>query len=59
MVKELDTRVAWTSEDALPRFLLRCQECGHLFDPETGLILDMGNAAKIPQPVLPQYKVKL
>jgi RNase P subunit RPR2 len=56
MVKEVDPRVAWQDGEPLPRVLLRCKECGFLLDPETMLILDTGSAAKIPMPIIPEYK---
>jgi hypothetical protein len=32
----------------VPRAVLRCARCGFLFDPHSGLILEMGNPAKVP-----------
>ncbi len=31
-----------------PRFCLRCTSCGCLFDPHSGLVLELGNPARIP-----------
>ncbi|MFA5436205.1 MAG: hypothetical protein WC372_09230 [Candidatus Neomarinimicrobiota bacterium] len=56
MVREFDPRVAWGGEGLLPKALLRCQECGFLLEPETGVVLNTGSAAKIPQPILPEWK---
>jgi hypothetical protein len=32
----------------VPRAVLRCTRCDFLFDPHSGLILELGNPAKIP-----------
>jgi hypothetical protein len=32
----------------VPRAVLRCTRCSCLFDPHSGLILEMGNPAKVP-----------
>lgn len=31
-----------------PRALLRCDNCGYLVEPHTNVVLDSGNAGKIP-----------
>jgi ribosomal protein L37E len=41
--KEVDVRHAFADEDTLvPRSLLRCAVCGFLFDPHSGLTLEIG-----------------
>lgn len=35
-------------ETLVPRSVLRCLSCNCLFDPHTGMILEMGNPAKVP-----------
>lgn len=32
----------------VPRSVLRCLSCECLFDPHTGILLEMGNPAKVP-----------
>jgi hypothetical protein len=36
--------------EALPRYQLRCDNCRCLFDPFTGLVLEMGNLAEAFEP---------
>jgi hypothetical protein len=57
MRKETDVRTAWEEGHLLPKSLLRCDDCGFLIEPFTGVILDSGKASKIPQPLLQQWKV--
>jgi len=44
---------AFSSEDLLPRSGMKCALCDCLFDPHTGLILELGNVGKIKERVLP------
>lgn len=49
LVKEFDSRHAFSDPNTLiPRALLRCQGCGFLVDPHTNVVLNSGNAAKMP-----------
>lgn len=57
MQKEYDVRTAWESDDTLPHALLRCPNCGFLLEPFTGLVVESGSPAKIPEPLLPHPKV--
>ncbi len=42
--KEFDTRHAFADENVMiPRALLRCTTCNHLFDPYTNLELERGD----------------
>jgi len=39
--------------EALPRFQLRCDNCSCLFDPFSGIVLEMGNLANAYEPTIP------
>lgn len=39
--------------EALPRYQLRCDNCECLFDPFTGIVLEMGNVGKAYEPAVP------
>lgn len=56
MQKELDPRITWRDGAIVPKALLRCRNCGFLIEPFTGVVLESGNPAKIPQPALPGWK---
>ena len=48
MMKEFLTKGHVFGGDTLvPRAALRCTDCGHLFDPHTGLEVERGNPAKV------------
>lgn len=53
MHKEFDARTAFSADTILPHALLRCENCGFLFDPFSGIVLDTGSPAKIPRETLP------
>jgi hypothetical protein len=55
--KEVDARTAWTGEGGLAKALLKCDNCGFLLEPFTGVVLNTGDASKIPQPIIPSYKI--
>lgn len=45
----LSARHAFSDPETLvPRSVLRCLSCDCLFDPHTGMRLEMGNPAKVP-----------
>jgi hypothetical protein len=47
--RETDPRHAFSDPDTLvPRSLLRCHNCGFLIEPHTRVVLESGNASKIP-----------
>ena len=47
--RETDPRHAFADPDTLvPRSLLRCPNCGFLIEPHTRVVLESGNASKIP-----------
>lgn len=47
--KEMLANHAFSDPDTLvPRSVLRCVRCESLFDPHSGLLLEMGNTAKAP-----------
>lgn len=37
--------------EALARSLLGCESCGHVFDPHSGIDVELGNPARIPPAV--------
>jgi hypothetical protein len=50
VMKELVPSHAFADPDTLvPRSCLRCQFCRCLFDPHTGLVIEMGDTSKTPQ----------
>ena len=53
MHKEIDVRVAWQAGRYLPKALLRCENCGFLIEPFTGLVVESGDASKIPHDTVP------
>lgn len=46
--KEFDPRVCFSQDEVLPKALLRCRNCRYLIDPHTNMIVEFGNASKIP-----------
>lgn len=47
--RETDPRHAFADPGTLvPRSLLRCSNCGFLIEPHTRVVLESGNASKIP-----------
>lgn len=49
LTKEYDPRIAFSDPNTLiARAILTCSLCGCSFDPHSGLILRMGNVAKLP-----------
>src|SRR5688572_7089360 len=57
MRKEFDSRVMWSAEEPLPRALLKCDKCGFMLDPHSGIVVNAGSAAHIPQPIIPAWKI--
>jgi hypothetical protein len=51
--KEIDSRVAFTGDGLIPKALLRCATCRYLIDPHTGLVVEFGDASKIPYEAIP------
>jgi hypothetical protein len=39
--------------EALPRYQLRCDNCACLFDPFSGIVIEMGNLGKAFVPAIP------
>jgi hypothetical protein len=48
-----DPRMLFRPDDPLPRYQLRCENCGCLFDPHSGLVVKTGNVAKALVPSVP------
>ena len=56
--KVYDSRHAFSDPDTMvPRALLRCTQCKALFDPFTGIRVEMGNKGLV-RPSLPLISVK-
>ncbi len=53
--KALDIGRAIRAERIIPRYNMRCVECGALHDPFSGLILEMGNLGRL-QPEFPTIR---
>lgn len=51
--KEFDPRTAFTGSSFMPKALLRCPNCRFLLDPHTNVVVEFGNAAKIPVTAIP------
>lgn len=46
--QEFDPRTCISEDEILPKALLRCRNCNYCIDPHTHMIVNFGNAAKIP-----------
>lgn len=53
LTKEFDGRIAWEAGEIMPRALLRCSICGYLLNPHSNLIVEYGDASKIPLDPIP------
>lgn len=53
MTKTCNPRTLFRPDDPLPRYQLRCQNCGCLFDPHSGIVLESGNVGKAFVPAVP------
>jgi ssDNA-binding Zn-finger/Zn-ribbon topoisomerase 1 len=51
--KEVDARTAFTGDGLIPKALLRCPNCRYLIDPHTNLVVEFGDASKIPFEAIP------
>ena len=52
--KEFDARHAFSDKDCFaPRALLRCSNCQYLIDPHTNVVVEFGDASKIPHGIIP------
>lgn len=51
--KEIDIRTAFTGDGLIPKSLLRCANCRYLIDPHTNLVVEFGDASKIPIEAVP------
>jgi hypothetical protein len=50
--KEFDPRHVFADQSkSVGRALLRCTTCKYLLDPHSGLVIEVGDASKIPTPV--------
>lgn len=51
MNKEFDPRHVFSDDSvAVGRALLRCGNCQHLLDPHNGMVVEYGDASKVPTP---------
>ena len=48
-----DSRTMIRPGEALPRYMLQCDNCDCLFDPHSGIQLNLSNIAKALQPTVP------
>jgi rubredoxin len=46
--KEFDIRTCFKPDEILAQPLLRCRNCGYLIDPATRVVIEFGDASKIP-----------
>jgi len=54
LAKEFDVRTAFGHDDSvLPHALLRCTRCGFLLEPFSNVVVDGGDASKIPVEISP------
>jgi len=52
--KEFDSRHAFADDTSVvARALLRCTHCQYLIDPHTSVVLEFGDASKIPHDIIP------
>jgi hypothetical protein len=50
MQETLNSVHPFTPEEPLPRTLAVCDDCGFSYDPHNGIIVSMGNPAKVEDP---------
>jgi hypothetical protein len=50
MQQKLNTVQPFTPEEPLPRTFAVCDDCGFAYDPHSGLVVAMGNPAKVEDP---------
>lgn len=48
-----DPKRLYVNGEALPRYQLRCDNCSCLFDPFSGIVLEMGNLGEAFEPTIP------
>lgn len=52
--KEFDAHHVFADPNVMnPRALLRCSNCGYLIDPHNNLVVEYGDASKIPVETIP------
>lgn len=54
--KTQDPKRIFQENDPIARWLLNCKDCGAVFDPHTGLLINMGNPARAMVPTVPIFK---
>lgn len=50
--RSTNANIAFLGNDPIARFILECQDCGCVFDPHSGLVLQLGNRARL-EPAIP------
>lgn len=45
--KEFDPRLYLANDRPIPKYHMRCQDCRCLFSPFTGMVINLGNVAKV------------
>ena len=48
----------FSGDDFIPKFLLECCACGEVFDPDTGIIVKLGNIGNAGKPAIPIINAK-
>jgi len=56
LIKTQKPNRLFTGDSLVAKWLLGCKDCGALFDPHTGLLINMGNPAKAMVPAIPILK---
>lgn len=51
--KEFDVRTCFNGEDIAPKAQLRCPNCSYLVEPHTNVVIEFGDASKIPVYAIP------
>lgn len=50
MHPELNSATPFVQHDPLPQTLAKCVDCGHTYDPMSGIVISNGNPAKVEDP---------
>jgi hypothetical protein len=53
LTKEFDPRTAFSGGSLIAKALLKCDNCGYRIEPHTRVVVNFGDASKIPVEVLP------
>ena len=53
-----DLSTMFKEDQLLPQFYLECLACGCVFEPQSGLVLEMGNVGQAVEPAIPILKTE-